>query len=350
MKTRLKALLLALSILIGVLPLSSCGGKEKFTEYSFDYFDTVTTVIGYGTTRDEFDEVCSEVFSTLSEYHKLFDIYTRYEGYENLCTVNQLVNGAHREVRVDGKIIDLLLFCKQIYELTDGQTNVAMGSVLSIWHQYREAGEKNVLSATLPPEELLAEAAKHTDISSVVIDEQSSTVYISDPDALLDVGAVAKGYAVEMVARELEARGVKGFLINCGGNVRAVGEKPDGSLWTVGVNNPIEGSTAENLGVLSLKNQCLVSSGSYQRFYIVNGKSYHHIIDRETLMPAEGFLQVSVVAEDSGLADGLSTALFCMSRERGEELIAGLAGVEALWVLESGEIIKSQGFDSYISQ
>ena len=162
----------------------------------------------------------------------------------------------------------------------------------------------------------------------------------------LDVGAVAKGYAVEMVARELEARGISGYLLNCGGNVRAVGKKPDGSNWRVGVNDPTSEESGTNLEVLAFENQALVSSGSYQRFYVVNGKSYHHIIDRETLMPAVGFLQVSVVCTDSGLADGLSTALFCMSLEEGLALAESIEGVEALFVTESGEIFRTAGFDS----
>ena len=96
--------------------LCSCSKLlNKYSEYSFEYFDTVTTVTGYEKSKEEFDAVCAEVMAQLGRYHKLFNIYLRYEGMENLCTVNELVNGAHRTVKVDCCIIEMLNYCKELY-------------------------------------------------------------------------------------------------------------------------------------------------------------------------------------------------------------------------------------------
>ena len=339
MRKRFLLLGVALCLLLSSLLLTSCGA-ETFKAYSFDYFDTATIIIGQEKDKETFDRVSARILEELETYHKLYDIYHRYEGMENLCTVNELVNGAHRTVSVDARIIDLLAYAKEMYRLTDGATNVAMGSVLSIWHDYRTAGIDEPWAAELPPMEKLTEAAGHTDIDCIVIDRENGTVTLTDPKMKLDVGAVAKGYAVEMIARGLEADGITGYVLNVGGNVRTVGGKKDETPWTVGIENP---DGEDYLAYLNLCGEALVTSGSYQRYYTVDGKQYHHIIDPETLMPAEGYRSVSLICKSSADGDALSTALFCMDLTQGMALVASLPDVEALWVTEDGETYASDG-------
>ena len=346
MKIRLMTLAVVLCILVNCLAITSCSKKEeKFSAYSFEYFDTVTTVTGYAESQEAFDIISAEILSELEEYHKLFTIYHRFDGMENLCTVNELVNGQHRTVTVDERIIEMLLYAKEMYALTDGRVNIAMGSVLSIWHDYREDGIRDPANAKLPPMDKLQAAAEHTDINCLIIDEENSTVTISDPDMKLDVGAIAKGYAVEMVARSMEEKGITGYILNVGGNVRAVGEKPDGEGWTVGIEDPEE--KVDYVAYLTLTNESLVTSGSYQRYYLVDGKQYHHIIDKNTLMPSEEYLSVSVLTPHSGRADALSTALFCMTLEEGKALIESLPDTEAQWITQDGTRYASSGWAKY---
>ena len=338
-------------MLVLSISMAGCGKKiEKFSTYSFDYFDTVTSITGYAESQEEFDEVAKGILTELAEYHKLFTIYHRFEGMENLCTINEIKNGAHRTVTVDRRIIDMLLYAKGMYEKTDGTVNIAMGSVLSIWHDYRTEGIDEPWNAKLPPMETLSEAAKHTDINRMVIDEAAGTVTLTDPDMKLDVGAIAKGYAVEMAARSLEEAGVTGYVINVGGNVRTVGVKGNGEKWLVGIENPEEDSEQAYLAYLELAGESLVTSGSYQRYYVVDGKRYHHIIDPETLMPSEGYVSVSVVCKSSADGDALSTALFCMNLEDGMALIETLPDTEAMWVLKDGTCHESSGFEKYKSK
>ncbi|MBO5510800.1 MAG: FAD:protein FMN transferase [Clostridia bacterium] len=347
--TRILSLLLACLLLGGIFP--SCGQKpQAYKAYSLDYFDTATTITGYAESQEEFDTVSDEILAELGEYHRLYTIYHRFEGLENLCTVNELAEGQHRTVTVDRRIIDLLLYAKEMYTLTGGKLNIAMGSILSIWHDYREMGMSDPASAELPPMEKLTEAARHTDINCLMIDEENSTVTITDPAMRLDVGAIAKGYAVEMVARSLEERGITGYVINVGGNVRTVGAKGDGSPWVAGIENPDTDAEEPYVAYLKLSGESVVTSGSYQRYYLVNGKRFHHIIDSETLMPAEGFQSVSVVCKHSGQGDALSTALFCMPFEEGLTLVESLPDAEAFWVLPDGTTRQSDGFAAYITQ
>lgn len=319
---------------------------ESYKAYSFNYFDTVSTIIGYDS-ESEFAAVSNEALALLGEYHKLFDIYNEYEGINNLYTVNQLVDGEHQVIKVDEKIIDMLLYAKEVYELTDGKMNIAMGSVLSIWHDYRSEGMDQPVNAELPPMEELEAAAEHTDINDVIIDVANSTVFLADPEMKLDVGAIAKGYAVEKIAEMLEGKGKIHYTVNVGGNIRTVGTKANGDKWKAGIEDPMGGDYIE---FIELAGEAIVTSGSYQRFYIVDGERYHHIIDGETLMPADrGYLSVSVICNDSGLGDGLSTALFCMDLEQALAFVNSLEGVEAMFVTEDEEKIYSDGFNNYIS-
>lgn len=345
MKKKTTLRMLSLGLLFLLLLLSSCQRRlEKFSAYSLDTFDTVTSVVGYARSQEEFDAVAEEIFADLLEYHRLFTIYHRFEGMENLCTVNELVDGSHRVVTVDSRIVDMLLYAKEMYALTEGRVNIALGSVLSLWHEVRTEGENDPFSARLPDPKALAEAALHTDIEQLIIDEVNSTVFLADPAMRLDVGAIAKGYAVEQIARKLEEAGISGYVLNVGGNVRTIGTKADGTPWSVGIENP---DGEDYLALLSLSGQSLVTSGSYQRYYIVDGKQYHHIIDPETLFPAEGYRSVSLIVEDSGLGDALSTALFCMDLSDGLQLIESLPGAEALWLLADGTIHTSSGFSDF---
>ncbi len=354
MKKRLISTALLIIMLLSCMMISSCEKEsenelQKFSEYSFDYFDTVTTITGYAATREEFNAVAADILAELRDYHRLFTIYHRFDGLENLCTINELVDGAHRTVTVDRRIIDMLLYAKEMHAKTNGRVNIAMGSVLSIWHDYRELGMSDPSAAKIPPMDKLTEAAAHTDINCLVIDEENATVTITDPKMTLDVGAIAKGYAVEMAARSLEEKGITGYVINVGGNVRTVGLKGDGTPWTVGIENPDEEAEEPYFAYLALNGQSLVTSGSYQRYYVVNGKRYHHIIDPDTLMPEDLYLSVSVVCKSSADGDALSTALFCMTVEDGLSLIESLPGVEAHWVLNDGTRHTSSGWSGYVT-
>ena len=131
--------------------------------------------------------------------YNLVNIYNSYDNIVNLCTLNtQAKDGP---VKVDSRIIDLLEYCRYVYELSNGLTNVCYGSVLSIWHDYRQQGTDNPEAASLPDMNELKKASQHTDFENLVIDKENSTVYFKDPQLKLDVGAIAKGYAVREISK-----------------------------------------------------------------------------------------------------------------------------------------------------
>lgn len=322
---------------------------KRYEAEFIELFNTFTKIVGYSETEEEFKSYAQQIYDDLTEYHRLYDIYNDYDGLNNIKTIND--NAGIKPVKVDQKIIDLLVFSKSMYELTDGKTNVAYGSVLKLWHDYRTDGIDDPENAELPPLEMLQEASEHTDINDVIIDIENSTVFLKDPMMSLDVGAIAKGYATEQVADRLAADGLVSAILNVGGNVRAIGNniKTD-EPWSVGIQNPDNESEEAILDLIKLENASMVSSGDYERYYTVDGKRYNHIIDTETLFPAENFTAVTVICEDSGVADALSTAIYCMDFEEGHKLIQSMEGSEAMWIFKDKSVRYSEGFEALIKK
>lgn len=339
---------LAVTLTICLL-LTGCAQKpsepQRYEQTFFDVFDTVSMVIVYDTSEKNAQAVLAHAHELLLEYHKLYDIYHAYDGMNNLYTVNQSAGGA--PVAVDARIIDLLKFAKEMDALTNGRTNAAMGSVTELWRVCREAGLEDPAHAALPAEQELERAAGHMNIDNVTIDESAGTVQLADAEMLLDVGAIAKGYAVQQVKEQLKSEGVTSLLLSAGGNVAAIGTRPDGTNWKVGIQDPY---SSGYLCAVNVDGMSLVTSGTYERYYTVDGKNYHHIIDPNTLYPSAYYDSVSVLSADSALADALTTGLFCMPLEEGQALVASLDGVEALWILPDGTQVMSAGFGDFLIQ
>ncbi len=339
MRARLFPALLALLVLTGCAAAPAVPPQQQYQATFLTLFDTVTTIVGYADTEEDFQAQAQQIHDDLLEYHQLFDIYNEYGDLSNLKTVNDHAGIA--PVAVDQRIIALLLDCKAYHELTGGAVNVGMGSVLSLWHTARTEGRDAPDRAKLPNDEALHTAQEHSCFDAVVIDEEKSTVFLRDPQQRLDVGAVAKGWSVERVCRAAP----EGLLVSVGGNVCATGPKPTGNDWVIGIQSPDDVSSY--LHTLNIKDGCVVTSGDYQRYYVVDGKPYHHIIDPQSGYPAARWRAVTVVGSDSGLADCLSTALFILPQEEGQQLL-DRTGAVALWVTHDGTILYSPGFEHLI--
>lgn len=343
MKRRAVSLILALSLLASLLCSCSFSSKKQVREY-FGYFDTFSSLTAYTANEELFSQAADALDDLLDEYNKLFDIYHSYEGITNLCDVNK--NAENGAISVDERLIDALKFGKEMHVLTNGHANIALGSVISLWHEAREYAANCPEDAYIPDAASISEALLHTDINALVIDKAASTVEITDKQLSLDLGAIAKGYIAERAAELLLDMGLESFLINLGGNVLAYGQKPDGSEWIGIVEDPFDKSNDGYGSPLAITDKSLVTSGSYQRYYTVDGKNYSHIIGKDDGMPQGHFVSVSVISPStqSGTADALSTALFCMTLEEGRTLIESLDGFEAFWIFPDGSTEETEGF------
>ena len=321
--------------------------KEKYTATLVDLFDTKTEIIGYAKSESEFNDQASIIADKLAYYDKLFDIYNDYEGINNIKTIND--NAGLAPVVVDEEVINLIKLGYDMYYETDGNVNIAMGSVLKLWHEYRQAGLDNPSQAALPSIEELEEANAHTYIEAIIINEENSTVYLSDPEMSLDVGSIAKGYAVEHTLEYAKSQGLDDILISAGGNIDSLGARADGTAFKVGIQNPDLSSDESYVAIVYIRyGKSVVSSGDYQRFYTVDGVDYCHIINPYTLFPSTDFSQVTVIYDDSGMADAYSTALFNMSLNEGMLTVESIDGMEAMWIDKKGNAAYSSGFEEFL--
>lgn len=355
-------------ILAAAVAFSATGCSQKYEKGShmfFGAFDTVITVISYQKNQAEFEKMADYVEGRYKELNSLYDIYNSYEGLNNIKTINDSAGKAPVEVR--GEIIDLLKFSKEWYEKSGGKMNIAMGSVLKVWHDVREEYEKwqdDALYGTpegencpveLPDIETLRAKAEHIDINCVEIDEENMTVFITDPNVRIDVGAVAKGFATEVVADELIEMGYDNFAISAGGNVKTFGSpKDERARWGVGVENPMVDENYHMIGgsldtAYFNTEMSLVCSGGYQRYMVIGGRRYHHLIDPITLYPEEVYRGVSVFCEDSGMADALSTAVFLMEPRQAIEFVDGIEGADCILVEIDGTVHSTKGVNQYLA-
>ncbi len=310
----------------------------------YDYFDTITSFIAYTESDEEFDRLVGILEEELSIYHKLYNSYDEFEGVNNFYTINQ--NAGIKPVKVDKAIIDLTKYSKEMYKLTDGKIDIAMGSLLGLWHDFREMSINNPDKAAIPAEDDLVKASKHKDIDAIEIDEENSTVYINDKDVKIDIGAIGKGYATKIIGEKLKESGLKHGILSVGGDDMLIGDNPgaENSYYKIAIQNPdLEDKDNPYSAVVSLKNTSVVTSGDYQRYFVVDGKRYHHIIDPATLYPSTNWTSVSVILDDIALADTISTYLFILDYENGLKF-AKENNCEVMWIDHEGNQFKTEGW------
>ncbi len=314
------------AVLISLSIFSGCekAPSERFQTSYTDVFDTVCSFVAYCDSEEEFKSVSESLHGELLRLHRLFDIYEGpAEG--GLLALNR---DGYLE-NPDEDIVSLLELGIEYYELSGGKLNIAMGSVLSIWHDSREAG-------ALPDKDRLAQASEHMDISKLAIGEDRIT--LSDPEMRIDVGSIAKGYAAQKAAGLIRDLGLKNFALDLGGNIKTSGKKPDGE-WYIGIQDPnggvLTGVEATELSSDEPNGMSVVTSGDYERFFELDGVRYSHIISPDTLYPADMYRSVTVICENSADGDALSTSLFCMDFESGKALCEKLE-IRAVWVLPDG--------------
>jgi thiamine biosynthesis lipoprotein len=244
-------------------------------------------------------------------------------------------------VTVPRDVLDVTLKSLYYARLTDRAFDPTIGPIVKLWNIGLE-GER------VPEPWEIEQALPLVDAGLVRIDEQTSTIYLPKAGMLLDLGAIAKGYAADEVGRVLAEHGVKAAVIDLGGNVKVVGRKPDGSKWRIGVQNPSD-SRGAYIGIASLgEGATVVTSGVYERYFVdTDGRSYHHIFDTRTGYPVEGDLfSVTVISRSSIDADSLSTALFAMGLQKGMALVESLDEVGAIFIDSANRVYLSTGLAS----
>lgn len=299
---------------------AGCGAvTEKNSAVGF-HMDTVITLTGYCE-----EELLLSAIDLCGEYEKLLS--RTVEG-SDIWKVN---HGGGRPVTVSDSTAEVLKLALEVCEKSGGAFDITIGPAVDLWDF--KSGE-----ALLPDEADMAAAMERVDHTRVILDGNTVTV---PEDMVIDLGAVAKGYIADKAAEFLSENGAESAVLNFGGNVVALGSKPDGSGWNIGIQDPGE-ATGDSMAVLEAHSCSVVTSGVYQRGFDLDGVRYHHILDSATGWPVQnGVASVTIIAGSSALGDALSTACFAMGRD-------GLAfaqsmGAEAVIIYSDGAMECTDG-------
>ena len=318
------------------LLLAGCGSAppERHSETEL-LLGTTVSVTTYG---DVPDEVYSRVFDRVLEIEEKMS--TSEEDYS--MTELMAVNDAAGEMPI-GVSEDTFRVVAQAVDysrLTGGAFDVSVQPLVSLWGIGTEW-------AAIPPEEEIRAAVAAVDYRAVRLDPPSQEIFLPEPDMGIDVGGIAKGYAADEAARILREEGVESALLDFGGNIQTVGTKPDGSAWRIGIQVP-DATRGQYVGIADVVDLSVVTSGTYERYFVEDGVRYHHILDTTTGHPVRnGLASVTIITGESIRADALSTAVFAMGLEDGLAFVEGLAEVEAFFVTTEREVTMSSGVDEY---
>lgn len=230
----------------------------------------------------------------------------------------------------DREILDVVTLALQIAKDTDGAFDITVEPLIELWGFYGD-------SPRLPRPEEIQNCLKQVGYSNLVLSD--TQLKKKKADVKIDLGAIAKGYAIGQAAKVLRDQGVTSALIDAGGDIYALGTKAS-ELWKVGIRNP---RGDKILGYLEVQDLAVMGSGDYERFFEREGKRYHHIFDPKTGYPAAGLIGTTLVHPDPTVADGWNTAIFVLGPEKGLDLVEKIPGMEALMVTTSGKVVYSSG-------
>ena len=331
MKDKKTILILILFFVILIIILYN-SFKSRIYERNYSYFDTYINVKIYSNSSKKANEALDEIDKIYSEYHKLTDRYNSYQGITNLYTINNNVLN-EEYLKIDKKLYELIEYGINMYKWSNGKVDISMGNVIDIWKGYREAG------ISIPTIEEL-KYVNYNNINEIELKDNK----IKNNNLNIDLGSISKGFATKKVGEYLESIGLKKYLINAGGNV-LTGESYKKDKYKIGLENP--NNQNDIYKIIKVENEAVVTSGGYLRYYEYNGTKYHHIIDPDTLFPANNVKSVTIITKDSAYADFLSTYLFLLPLEDGKKYVDELDNVEAIWYLNDDTTVTSKGFSKY---
>ena len=354
-----KVLTLLILIVTLIIPQLGCNsqvnnpgiGKSSYhlnticavTIYSMDGIEDLNET----EQQKEALQLITDAFALCDDYEKILS--KTVEGSD----VYRINHAGGQAVEVDPATIEVVNKGLEYSRLSGGAFDITIGKVSDLWN-FQEMDDKGNHVGVIPEEGVISEAMNHVDYNCVVID--GNTIRLTDPMAELDLGGIAKGYIADKVAEFLASKGVTSAVVDLGGNIVVIGEKgesmdnPVGTEFKVGIADP---NSEGLLGLLECKDKTVVTSGTYERYFELDGKRYHHVLDTKTGYPADTDLLAVTIVADKGHSvdcDGLSTSCLALGKEKGLKLIQGLDGVQAIFIDKDGKVTKSDESIKLITQ
>ncbi|MDU5120039.1 MAG: FAD:protein FMN transferase, partial [Clostridium botulinum] len=289
---------------------------------------TIINIKAYGKNADK---------AVQASVDKISDIENKMSLNISTSEINKInKNAGIAPVKVSKNTFDVVKASLIYSEKTKGSFDITVEPLVSLWGIGTD-------KARIPSKDEISNALSLINYKDVVINEKESTIMLKRKGQAIDLGAIAKGYTADELKKVLLNYNVSSAFLNLGGNVYVLGNKPDKTPWKIGVQNPLE-PRGDYLGIVSVSDKSVVTSGNYERFFERNGKRYHHIFDTKTGYPAEkGLISVSIISDKSIDGDALSTSVYTLGLDEGKKLIESLKDVEAVFVTNDKKVYTTSG-------
>ena len=333
---RRSLLLWIATLLLTTLLLSGCSTNGLFSQKPYKetqfLMDTVIDITAYGPGAEE------AVKASFAEFQRMHNLTNHFDVNSQVSKINQMAG--KEPVAVDPDLLYIIDYSCQLSSKLEGTFDITIGPLVELWGIGRKGDY-------VPTQAEIDKARSLVDYRRIKIDHTAHTVYLPKEGMLIDLGGIAKGYTVDKVIEILKAKGIKSALVNAGGDVRVIGNKPDGKPWRIGVQDPRQSDGV--VAKLSLTSwDTMETSGDYQRFIMKDGIRYSHIIDPRTGWQPRTVTSVTTVNNSSTDGDILGTAIFIVGPEKGLNLLQQFHGNEAVIVTNDGKVVMTSGLEGKI--
>ncbi len=332
MKTNLVAVLIFAALLN---PLACAGRKPAVYKKTKPLMDTLVTITVVANSEGEAEKAIDAALSAIDRFSSLINFFS---DQSELARINR--EAGIRPVRVSPDTLGVIERAIFIAEKSGGAFDPTIGPEIRMW---------DFLKKIRPSDASIREKLGLVNYRDILIDRDKSTVFLRRKGMMLDLGGIAKGYAADMALENLKQNNIAAGLVAAAGDIRAFGLKPDGTPWTIGIKNPRQkGDADELIARARLTGKAISTSGDYERYFIEDGRRYHHLLDPRTGYPSAGCRSVTVISDSGLYADGFSTAVFVSGPEKGMKLVAE-AGVDAVIIDRDGGIHTTPGLKGLVA-
>lgn len=316
------------TVVSGGCAIQNLFAPKPYKETQF-LMDTVIEITAYGPQAE------AGVKEAFAEFRRLHDLTNNFDENSEVSKISQ--QAGQSKVAVDPELFEIIKISNELSAKLDNVFDITIGPLTELW----SVGHKGEF---VPTQQEIDTARALVNYKLAQLDEADHTVFLPKAGMKLDLGGIAKGYAVDRAIDILKSKGITSALINAGGDVRVIGNRPDKGPWRIGVQDPR--NSEGMIGALSLSDwDNMETSGDYQRFFIKDGERYSHILDPRTGRQPQSIASVTIIGGNSGIDDVLSTALFIVGVQRGMELLRGFPGTDAVFVTKEGQIIITPGLE-----
>jgi len=316
--------------------LSSCSANRlsayKKSKALLDTFVTITVV---AASQDMADKAIEDAFNVIEKFGDLVNFYS---DKSELSAINR--NAGIREVRVSPETFDIIEKALFVSEKSGGAFDPTIGPEIKLW---------DFLKKVKPSDAEIRKNLPLVNYKNIIIDRTKSTVFLSRRDMLLDLGGIAKGFAADLAVQSLKQKGISSGLVAVAGDIKAFGLKPDKKPWIVGIKNPRQKSNDDEIiARVPLSDKAISTSGDYERYFIMDGKRFHHLLIPKSGYPANTCQSVSVIADQGVMTDAFSTAFFVLGPERGLGLAKEM-GMDVMIIDSKGALHTTPGLQGKLT-